>query len=103
MAMPAFKLEPATLPEERLGRLEVNVEHLRADMSQIKIDIREVRQEIHSVRNLVAPMELKMASLELKMIEAIHLLKVGRMADRVGMLLMGAAILGVMARGFGWL
>lgn len=38
-----------------------------------------------------------------KVHEAIASLRVGRMADRASALLMAGAILGVMARGFGWL
>lgn len=68
--------------ESRVARLESDVGHIRSDIAEIKLDIRELRQDL--------------ASLERKLIT-------GLASTRIWMLLQSAAILGVMARGFGWL
>ena len=35
--------------EERLGRLELNVEHIHSDVSEIKVDIRRLNDRIDAV------------------------------------------------------
>jgi chromosome segregation ATPase len=49
MAMPALKFELETPLEERVGRLEANVEHIQTDVSDIKIDIRRLGDKIDRV------------------------------------------------------
>ena len=39
MAMPALLLESENPVEERVARLDANVEHIRSDISDVKIDI----------------------------------------------------------------
>ena len=49
MAMPALKLEAENPVEERVARLEVNVEHILLDVSDIKIDIRRLNDKFDTV------------------------------------------------------
>ncbi|MDB6102530.1 MAG: hypothetical protein JWO52_2529 [Gammaproteobacteria bacterium] len=49
MAMPAFMFELETPLEERVARLEANVEHIQKDVSDIKIDVRRLGDKIDSV------------------------------------------------------
>jgi uncharacterized coiled-coil protein SlyX len=47
MGMPARKFEFEEVPvEERLARLESNVEHIQSDVSEMKIDIRRLNDKI---------------------------------------------------------
>jgi chromosome segregation ATPase len=49
MAMPALMFELETPLEERVARLEANVEHIQSDVSDMKIDIRRLGDKIDSV------------------------------------------------------
>jgi archaellum component FlaC len=49
MAMPALKFELETPLEERVGRLEADVEHIRMVLSDIKTDIRRLNDKIEKV------------------------------------------------------
>jgi septation ring formation regulator EzrA len=50
MGMPARKFEFEEVSvEERLGRLELNVEHIHSDVSEIKVDIRRLNDRIDAV------------------------------------------------------
>jgi predicted RNase H-like nuclease (RuvC/YqgF family) len=49
MAMPALMFELETPLEERVARLEANVEHIQKDVSDMKIDIRRLGDKIDSV------------------------------------------------------
>ena len=49
MALPALKFEMETPVEERVARLEANVEHIQKDVSDMKIDIRRLGDKIDSV------------------------------------------------------
>jgi predicted nucleic acid-binding Zn-ribbon protein len=46
MAMPARKLELETPVEDRLGKIEAHVEHMRSDISDLKIDVRRLNDKI---------------------------------------------------------
>lgn len=48
MAMPARKLELETPVEDRLSKLEANVEHIRSDISDLKIDVRRLNDKIEA-------------------------------------------------------
>jgi hypothetical protein len=126
MAMPALMFELETPVEERVARLEANVEHIRSDISDIKIDVRRLGDKIDTVdRNLttkIDAIDLKLTdkidaadqrlsgridglkdsvmSLALTMEKSFAALKIGRALDRVWWLLMSGALLGVMARAF---
>ena len=49
MALPALKFEMETPVEERVARLEANVEHIQKDVSDIKIGIHRLGDKIDSV------------------------------------------------------
>jgi chromosome segregation ATPase len=49
MAMPAVRLEPEDLLEDRLARLEANVEHIQKDVSEMKVDIRRLNDKVEGV------------------------------------------------------
>jgi chromosome segregation ATPase len=49
MAMPAVKFEPEDPLEDRVARLEVNVEHIQKDVSEMKVDIRRLNDKIDGV------------------------------------------------------
>ena len=49
MAIPALKIEPEAPLEERVARLEVNVEHIQKDVSDMKVDIRRLGDKIDGV------------------------------------------------------
>jgi hypothetical protein len=125
MAMPALKLEMETPVEERVARLEANVDHIQKDVADTKIDIRRLNDKIDSVDQklstkidnvdqklsakidgvkdsvtaLAINMEKSFANVE-KAIAALHS---ARAFDRVWWLLMSGALLGVMARAFKWI
>ena len=96
MAMPALKLELEEPVEERLAKLEVNVEYMRADIADMKIDMRRLNDKIDSV-------DQKLTGKIDSILQAIAALKVGRAVDRVWWLLMSGALLGIMARAFKWI
>jgi t-SNARE complex subunit (syntaxin) len=114
MAMPALKLEMETPVEERVARLEANVDHIQKDVADTRIDIRRLNDKIDSVDQklsakidgvkdsvtaLAINMEKSFANVE-KAIAALHS---ARAFDRVWWLLMSGALLGVMARAFKWI
>jgi predicted nucleic acid-binding Zn-ribbon protein len=104
MAMPALKFETETPLEERVARLETNVEHIQKDVSEMKIDIRRLGDKIDgvdqklsvridSVKDLVTALAINME----KSFAALH---AARAFDRVWWLLMSGALLGVYVTAF---
>jgi chromosome segregation ATPase len=96
MAIPALKLELEEPVEDRVGKLEAHVEHIRADVSESKIEIRRLNDKVDEVKDSLAKFAL---SVEKSFAE----LKIGRALDRVWWLLICGTLLGVMARGFKWI
>jgi hypothetical protein len=97
MAIPALKFELEEPPvEDRIGKLEAHVEHIRTDVADTKIDVRRLNDKIDDVNQTLSAK-----------IDAVHQqlseLKIGRALDRVWWLLMCGTLLGVMARGFKWI
>lgn len=68
--------------EARIAKLEAHVEHLQSDVSEIKADVKTLTSTTHNIS------------------EAIGSAKVWAMILYVGL---AAVMLGVMAKGFGWL
>ncbi len=62
MGMPALKLafEESTV-EERLARLEANVEHIQSDVSEIKGDIRRLDDKIDRLDDKVDGVEQRLS------------------------------------------
>jgi ABC-type phosphate transport system auxiliary subunit len=111
MAFPARKIEMETPMEERVARLEVKVDHIQADITEMKAEMKaeigRLDKKIEAVKDSVNALRVEMkeslAALRNEMSEAINQLKVGRWIDRVWWLIIAAALLGVMARGFKWI
>ena len=96
MARPAVKFQLEDPMEERVAKLEANVEHIRSDVSDIKTDVRRLNDKIDGVnKDLFGKIDT--------VIQAIADLKIGRALDRVWWLLMSGALLGIMARAFKWI
>jgi len=96
MAMPALKFESETPMEERVGRLEANVEHIQKDVSDLKIDVRRLNDKMDGLKDTVSALAINME----KSFASLH---AARAFDRVWWLLMSGALLGVMARAFKWI
>ena len=95
MGMPALMFELERPVEERVAKLEANVEHIRSDISDMKVDIRRLSDKIDNV-------DQKLSGKLDSVVQAIADLRVGRALDRVWWLLMSGALLGIMARAFKW-
>jgi hypothetical protein len=74
--------------QERVGRLEVNVEHIQEDVSEIKIDLRRLSDKIDTVDQKLTD---KIEGVDQRLTAKI---------DSVDQLIMSSAILGIMARAF---
>jgi phage shock protein A len=118
MAMPALLLESENPVEERVARLEANVEHIRSDISDMKIDIRRLGDKVDTVDQKLSAkidtvdqklsakidnMDQKLSTKIDSVVQAIAELRIGRALDRVWWLLMSGALLGIMARAFKWI
>jgi predicted nucleic acid-binding Zn-ribbon protein len=107
MARPALKFQLEDPMEERVAKLEANVEHIRSDVSDIKTDVRRLNDKIDGVnKDLSGKIDGVNKDLSGKIdtvIQAIADLKIGRALDRVWWLLMSGALLGIMARAFKWI
>ncbi len=102
MALPAINLRETPM-EERVARLEANVEHIRSDIGDMKTDIGRLNDKFDRMNDKVDGVKDSVAALELKVEKSFSSLAVGRALDRVWFLLMSAALLGIMARAFGWI
>ena len=49
MAMPARKLELETPVEDRPGKIEAHIEHIRLDISDLKVDVRRLNDKLEEV------------------------------------------------------
>jgi len=54
MALPAMKFEPEVHLEDRVARLEVNVEHIQKDVSEMKVDIRRLRDKMDGMNQTLS-------------------------------------------------
>ena len=75
--------------EVQLMRLESDVAHIRSDMADLKTDVRELRRDFGELRNELGEMRRELTR--------------GLLQTRIWMLLLCAAMLGVMARGLHWI
>jgi predicted nucleic acid-binding Zn-ribbon protein len=118
MAMPALTLELETPLEERVARLEANVEHIQKDVSDMKIDIRRLGEKIDvadqklSAKIDAADQKLSaridsvkdsVTAIAINMEKSFGALHTARAFDRVWWLLMSGALIGLMARAFKWI
>jgi hypothetical protein len=96
MAIPALKFESEEPVEDRIGKLEAHVEHIRTDVADTKIDVRRLNDKVDGVNQTLS------AKID-AVYQQLSELKIGRALDRVWWLLMCGTLLGVMARGFKWI
>jgi chromosome segregation ATPase len=100
--------------DARVSVLEAHYQHIQADVHALRDDVKGIRQEM---KELSAKFDAKLAeltqrfenrfnSIDVKFGElqkTLEALKLGRVWDRVWMLLSMGAMVGVMARGFKWI
>jgi uncharacterized coiled-coil protein SlyX len=125
MAIPALKIEPEAPLEERVARLEINVEHIQKDVSDMKIDIRRLGDKmdgvdqkltakidgvdqrltgkIDSLKDVVTALAINMEKQFANVEKSFGALRTARAFDRVWWLIMSAGILSIMARAFKWI
>jgi chromosome segregation ATPase len=118
--------------EDRIARLETHAEHFRKDLvriegkldkldEKVEVKARELDAKIEKldqkIEKLDQKIDVKVGELDKKidaqrellvefrieMVKKLGEIANGRMADRVWLLLIGAALLSVMARGFKWI
>lgn len=82
--------------EARIARLEATTEHIQSDVQDIRQDLKELRQDM---KELNTKIDSKFDEIR----KSLESTKIGRVLDRVWMLLAMGALLGVMARGFKWI
>ena len=86
--------------EARIARIESDVAHLRTDVGDIKIDLRGLRDKVDV-------MGAKLSENTEKLIETKAGLESSIAGAKIWLLLIligyGTAILGAVARGFGWI
>jgi uncharacterized coiled-coil protein SlyX len=69
--------------DERLGKLEVRVEHLQADVTEVKVDVREVKKEVQNLRDAIHALSLGLEKFKgqiwvaLAVLFVLHLLTIG--------------------------
>ena len=93
--------------EARVARLEAHVEHIQADVTELRQDVKDMRKDLKRLDEKIdARFEACMGridSAQNENNESFESLRIGRIVDRVWMLLAMGALLGVMARGFKWI
>jgi HAMP domain-containing protein len=87
MAVHAERLERTV--EERIARLQIHAEHVQADLTEIKTDMRDMKTDIRRLEHSVSDLRLSME-------RSFTRLMLGAFA-------LAASLLGVMAKGFGWI
>jgi predicted RNase H-like nuclease (RuvC/YqgF family) len=107
MAIPALAFELEEPVEERVTKLEVQVEHIQSDISEIKTDIRRLTDKVDAIdvklTGKIDAVDGKLTGKIDNIMEILTSLKVGHAHDRVWWLLTCGAMLAVMARGFKWI
>lgn len=112
----------AETTEIRLARLESDVAHIRADVADLKTDVRGIRQELGGLRDdrhkeprglgdeirrefraLRDEMRREFGELHKEVAANRKAMIRGDLTTRIWMLLLCAAMLGVMAHGLHWL
>lgn len=100
--------------EARISVLEAHYRHIQADVQELRDDVKGIRQEM---KELSARFDAKLAELAQRfdtrfsgvdakfgeLQKTLEAMNIGRVWDRVWILLAMGALLGVMARGFKWI
>jgi predicted nucleic acid-binding Zn-ribbon protein len=100
-----------TMSEERLVKLESNAEHLKNDVSDFKITMEKICTRIEKrIDDLSARIEKRIDDLSTNIDKRFDNLnaKIEKLRDdmwktRIELLLIGAGLLAIIARQFGWL
>lgn len=107
MALPATRFHAESSMEARIASLETHTEHIQSYVQDLRQDMRGLRQEM---KELSTKFDTKWDEINKKfdtkfgeVHEALESMRLGRVWDRVWMLLAMGALLGVMARGFKWI
>jgi len=107
MALPARKIAAEDSMESRISRLEATTEHIQSDVRDLRQDTKGFRQEMKELRQetkeLLEKLDAKFDSKLDRLQKSFESMKIGRVWDRVWMLLAMGTLLGVMARGFQWI
>jgi chromosome segregation ATPase len=107
--------------EDRLGKIEAHIDHMRSDISDLKVDVRRLNDKIDGLdtrlNGKIDGLDQKLSgridevdkrltgkidSLKDTMEKEFRKLDRERLYDRVWFLMIAAAILSVMAHGFKW-
>ncbi len=100
-------LAMAEMTETRLSRLESDVAHIRSDMADLKADVRELRKGVadshEKIGGLRADMQQQIGDLRDDMRREFATVRRSNLETRIWMLLIGGAILGVVAHALHWL
>ena len=79
--------------EERVARLETHVEHIRGDLSDVKMQVRELGRDLRDL-------DRKVDSFRLVFEQSLFKATVWALSLYFAL---AATLLGVMAKGFGWI
>jgi predicted nucleic acid-binding Zn-ribbon protein len=88
------------MSEERLVKLELNAEHLKNDVADFKITLEKICTRIEKkIDDLAARMDKRIDALDAR----VEKLRDDMWKTRLELLLIGAGLLAIIARQFGWL
>jgi len=93
----------ADTTELRMTRLESDAAHIRSDVADLKIDGRELRREFGELRKEFGELRKEFGEVRIQLGDMRREIMRGLLHTRIWMLLLCAAMLGVMARGLHWL
>lgn len=90
--------------EARIARLESDVEHIRSDMADVKVDLRALRDKTDAMYvNLTDRIDGVHTDLTGRIDDVKDALASAKIWALVLYSVLAGAMLGTMARGFGWL
>jgi outer membrane murein-binding lipoprotein Lpp len=107
--MAAVELEEVV--EDRVGKLESDVQHLQADVTEIKADARQFRSEVLArfdkieadIKSRFEKADARFERIEQAIAELRTKMVQGDLQTRIWMLLSNGTVLAVMAHGFKWI
>ncbi len=85
---------------DRIARLETIVDHIQSVLKDVRQDVKELQSKLEALER---KFDGKFEALRSEMQKSFEELRIGRLMDRVWMLLAMGTLLGVMARGFKWI
>jgi SMC interacting uncharacterized protein involved in chromosome segregation len=107
MAAAEKELNTEIFMEERIARLETQVEHIHKDLTRIEGKVDKLDEKLDAkvgkLDEKIDAQNKRHEAFRLDVMNKFAQMAKGRMADKVWLLLIAAALLGVMARGFKWI